>query len=160
MKEDIKKLTDEVKKVKKIQSKVQVKQREDNSTAIGSPSTAIGGSPSTAIGGSPTSTPELNVASPTYNGLTINDLKQGICHLDKQFECIHAILTALFSLDYIVNHSVSGQRANKEATAKPKFDERLYGVFTAIIKEKFPGISKPEITAKVQAVQKKYLKKK
>ena len=91
-----------------------------------------------------------------YKGYTIDQLKDSISNMDKLYDCVHCICLKLFDKDYIISHSVSGQWANSTAEAKPKFDERLFGIFIAVIKTKFPQVAKKDITGKIQAVQEKY----
>ena len=90
-----------------------------------------------------------------YKGYTIDQLKDSISHMDKLYDCIYCILLKQFDKDYIISHSVSGQQANSTAETKLKFDERLFGIFIAVIKTKFPQVAKKDITGKIQSVQKK-----
>ena len=92
----------------------------------------------------------------TFKGFTLDQLKDMISHSDGLYDSIHTILLKLFESDYLISHSISGQRPNSHKTAKPKFDDRLFGAFMNVIKSKFPEVKKTDITAKIQAVQKKY----
>ena len=91
-----------------------------------------------------------------YAGHTVNELSEAIAHTDNLYACVLQILTMLFSREYIVSHSVTGQRVNSSTAAKPKFDDRLYSIFLQVIGSKFLALKKVEITAKVQSIQKKY----
>lgn len=93
-----------------------------------------------------------------YKGYTENGLLDAISHIDSLYECVHHILLLLFPLEYIITHSVTGQKPNSTTPSKPKFDGRLYGLFLRVIKNKFNKIKDTEITSKVQTVQKKYRK--
>ena len=90
----------------------------------------------------------------------MDQLKDFISHTDKLYDCVNIVLLNLFDGEYLVSHSISGQRSNMSRDAKPKFDERLFSVFMSVIKGKFPDAKKAEITAKIQAVQKRFILKK
>ena len=111
--------------------------------------------------------PEMDTAAPpkpqmpetldqTLKGHTVDELKDTISHIDGLYECVHTLLLKLFDAEYIITHSDSGQRTNTSRAPKPKFDERLFGVFMTVIKSKFREMKKTDITSKVQTVQKKY----
>lgn len=102
---------------------------------------------------------KIEESAQMYNGYTLAQLRDSISHSDTVFESCHEILLKLFTKEYILSHSVSGQRPNSTTKAKPKFDGRLYGALKTLIKEKFAGLKDADITTKVQAVQKKYKKK-
>lgn len=79
-----------------------------------------------------------------------------MCHCDSLFECVYTLMAKLFTRDYLLSHSVCGQKANILTPAKQKFDGRLYSAMTSIVKAKFVTVKKTEITQRVHAVCKKY----
>ena len=171
---DFLELKDEVKRIKK---RIRDLEKQDNmgksslvpclpSTPMSSPS-----SPSQPlISTPPSSLPPLAIMCPppasipstppaeekTYNGFKIEALRDAIAHKDGLYESIHTLMTKLFSVEYILTHSVTGQKPNSAKAPKPKFDSRLYSAMVNLIKEKMPCIRDTEITQKVQSVQKKY----
>ncbi|CAG2223590.1 unnamed protein product [Mytilus edulis] len=89
-----------------------------------------------------------------FNGKTYNQLEESVCHSDSLFACVHYLLLQLFTIDYILSHSVSGQASNSKCVAKPKFDARLYDTLVSIALKKYQKATKCEVTKRVQAVQK------
>ena len=91
-------------------------------------------------------TPATEVFKASETEQPVSSPKVSIGHRDKLYDCVHCS----FVKDYIISHSVSGQRATTTAEAKPKFNEQLFSVFIAVIKTKFPQVAKKDITGKIQ----------
>ena len=115
--------------VKKLRRKLRELQQKDTTTT---PPPATTATTSVSILEKPGEVPEEDAevvpsqVSDKYAGHTENELYEAIAHIDNLYCCVLKVLTMLFSREYIVSHSVTGQRANSTTVAKPKFDDRLY----------------------------------
>ncbi|CAC5378568.1 unnamed protein product [Mytilus coruscus] len=97
-----------------------------------------------SLEGTPPTTSTINQL---FNCKTYNQLEDSICHSDSLFSCVHTLLLQLFTINYILSHSViSGHASNSTCIAKPKFDTRLYDTLVSIVLRKYTKTSKTEIT--------------
>ncbi len=71
------------------------------------------------------------------------------------FGAVKSALMAIFSIDYILSHSVSGKKANiQQQNIKSPYDPVAFQQLTNILQEKYPEASKADITRKCHSVQK------
>ena len=70
------------------------------------------------------------------------------------FKSVSVLRRKLFSVDEILNSSVSGKAPNSKTVAKPKFDGTRLDLLRSLCLEVHKETNFPQITAKIQAVQK------
>lgn len=146
---EFKELKDEVRRLKRKFQEL-VKTESSGSPCTQTPTVDFPPSPKAPDLQSPSSAAQTTAG---YNGFTLSDLKDSICHIDKLYEAVKCLMLKLFSKDYIVTHSVSGKAANSKTANKCQFDSRLYFAMLGVLKEKF-DVKNKDITEKVHSVQK------
>ena len=88
-----------------------------------------------------------------YNGLTEVQLTEKCVKYIKPYDAVSFLLNHLFTKEEICNFSVSGKLASKTTAPRPPFPRDRYNIIRAISCQHL-GLTNPQLTLKVHAVQK------
>lgn len=63
----------------------------------------------------------------------MESLQVSVSHCDSVFDTFHPLLLKVFSVGYLISHSITGPRPTPKMEPKTKFDERLYSTVLSIV---------------------------